>query len=812
MFDETQYRISFNRLTQRDPFAYQVRVARLLVDHKNVLLRAPTGAGKTWAVIVPFLANVWDHKPNRLIYALPLRTLAQGVYQQARWAAGQLGLPTTRVLDETGREESPPFVTLQTGEQPDDPFFNRGRIIVTTYDQVLSGLLENPYGLSMGLHNINAAAVAGALVVFDEFHLMPPDKAFLTAAAGMHLFRDLCQSVWMTATATEALQQVLRDALAAESVPNNQAEWQTLLQSLPSVTKVRRDIVMKQHPLTPTTVLDHHENRSIVLFNQVRRAQDFFEILRKEISARRLSVEVILLHSRFFRGDRQDKESKLRALFARGVRADAILVATQVVEAGVDISCEHLHTEICPANSLIERAGRCARFEGENGLVHVYPLPQDSRAWLPYGDENRESETLSATRALLENCGLTTLNPTVVDEWVQMVHQAEDSLALRQGWPSRLIECLRCIESIAVNRQQGGVARFIRGDNDDQVRLLISQESSLPQTPGRREGLSVRRTAIFRLLKGSEQPAGWFWDTTEEEPRWKPLTCPHDITGTYVICLKPAVAAYSHEIGLRIGEAGTVQSPDRAEPPRPGALPLRREPWKAHALRVAAEAQRRLEREDLIGVGLLRWGLELRYGLDASAVEQAVRACGLLHDLGKLQTGWQTWAEAYQRAKDPCYQHNVPLAHTDFDPKSAEDWAVQRSLSLHRPPHSAASAYYGAAFLARLLDQAPAGDRACIASACASAILGHHGGWWSTVGELIPAVGEELSKTVGPCLTSLEWSKLVQHTDKKGPMDRLLSLTTSGENLRRWWPLVAYLTRTLRLSDQRATSEAAVNE
>jgi len=503
---------------------------------------------------------------------------------------------------------------------------------------------------------------------------------------------------------------------------------------------------------------------------------------------------------------------KLRALFASGVRANAILVATQVVEAGVDISCENLHTEICPANSLIQRAGRCARFEGEKGVVHVYPLPKDERAWLPYGDENRESETLSATRTLLETCGLTTLNPTVVEEWVQKVHQAEDMQALRQGWSSRLIECLRCIESVAVHRQESGVARFIRGDNEDQVRLLISEEASLPQTPGQREGLSVRRKGIFRLLKGPVQPAGWFWDTSDEEPKWKPLRCPQDITGTYVICLKPAVAAYDQQIGLRIGDAGTVQSPDRAEPQRPGALALRREPWKGHALRVAAEAQRRLEEEDLIAVGLLRWGLKHRYGLDVSAVEHAVRACGLLHDLGKLQTGWQTWAETYQRAKDPCYQHNVPLAHTDFDPKSEEDWSVQRSLSLHRPPHSAASAYYGAAYLARLLDRTPAEARECIASACASAILGHHGGWWSAVGELIPAVGKELSKALGLGLTPLEWSKLVRHTDKKGALDRLLSLTMSGENLQSWWPLVAYLTRVLRLSDQRATSEAAVNE
>ena len=73
-----------------------------------------------------------------------------------------IGKPLEPVI-EGKRETEHPFVTLQTGEQPDDPFFDRGHIIVTTYDQVLSGLLCGPYGLSNRLHNVNAAAIAGAL-------------------------------------------------------------------------------------------------------------------------------------------------------------------------------------------------------------------------------------------------------------------------------------------------------------------------------------------------------------------------------------------------------------------------------------------------------------------------------------------------------------------------------------------------------------------------------------------------------------------------------------------------------------------------
>jgi len=39
-------------------------------------------------------------------------------------------------------------ITTQTGEQPADPFFTLGDVIVTTYDQVLSVCSARPYGLS----------------------------------------------------------------------------------------------------------------------------------------------------------------------------------------------------------------------------------------------------------------------------------------------------------------------------------------------------------------------------------------------------------------------------------------------------------------------------------------------------------------------------------------------------------------------------------------------------------------------------------------------------------------------------------------
>ena len=101
---------------------------------------------------------------------------------------------------------------------------------------------------------------------------------------------------------------------------------------------------------------------------------------------RNSNTPIRLLHARFFKQDRQSKESELQDLLGPRAKGPAILIATQVIEAGMDISCDHLHTELCPMNSLVQRAGRCARFPHETGIVHVYNLPDEPNSWLPYGN------------------------------------------------------------------------------------------------------------------------------------------------------------------------------------------------------------------------------------------------------------------------------------------------------------------------------------------------------------------------------------------------------------------------------------------
>ncbi|HHV78327.1 MAG TPA: DEAD/DEAH box helicase [Firmicutes bacterium] len=125
MFEQGSFCEFFSRLTGFQPYPYQVETARMLYEEHNVILRAPTGAGETLSVLAPFLFGRKTLGLSRLIYALPLRSLAHGVFAEAKSLAEKIGL-------------LPRSVTIQTGDNPDDPFFDTGTMIITHMTLLLS--------------------------------------------------------------------------------------------------------------------------------------------------------------------------------------------------------------------------------------------------------------------------------------------------------------------------------------------------------------------------------------------------------------------------------------------------------------------------------------------------------------------------------------------------------------------------------------------------------------------------------------------------------------------------------------------------
>jgi CRISPR-associated endonuclease/helicase Cas3 len=101
---------------------------------------------------------------------------------------------------------------------------------------------------------------------------------------------------------------------------------------------------------------------TLVVVNQVRRAQDLYAALDARGAA---GAPLALVHSRFRPADRAAIQARALAPGFHG-----ILVATQAIEAGVDLSARTLFTELAAWPALVQRFGRCNR-RGEHARAEA---------------------------------------------------------------------------------------------------------------------------------------------------------------------------------------------------------------------------------------------------------------------------------------------------------------------------------------------------------------------------------------------------------------------------------------------------------
>ncbi len=711
-------------------YPFQERVYDFLSAGRSVILQAPTGAGKTRAALYPFL-RAWEYGddfPRKCVYSVPLRVLANQFWEEYERRTINFGF--TRPL----------HVTIQTGARPEDPRLE-GSLIFTTVDQTLSNFLNIPYALSLSQGNLNAGAVLSSYLVFDELHLFDANTTLPTTLHLLRMLRGVVPFLVMTATLSEEMVRALAKELDAEPMvlPPGEAA------AIPSQRKVRRMHVVEAE-LTAQAVLGKHQYRSVAICNTVDRAQALFEDLRCLADA---EVEVRLLHSRFLPADREAIETWLRREFSKEkdlhTVESAILVATQVVEVGLDITSQALHTELAPAASIVQRAGRCARYKGEEGDVYVYRLPVDNEGrprYAPYlgvqkGICDKTWEALAARSGDVFDFGV---ELAVVNH----AHGEADRQILEGLRVKRFYIADRIAQTIEA--QERGAARELIRAVDSRTVIVHSDPTSI-ENPWAYEGFGIFRGSLFGAyedleLLADELDEDWVLMTADPLPeeeasrertvwRWRHIMDKEDLKGALIVAVNPRLVNYSPETGFRLGVPGNGewQSPPRERKRRRRDFaPYRRETFQEHVARMLRvyehPFQERPSPAEELAYAARR--LEEKYGWPEGTLDRLARLVIALHDLGKLDLRWQEWAHRWQeevsvlRGEDFTIPDDYLAAHTDYDEQDENEKALNRNLRHMRPNHAAQSA---AAAMDWLLDQTA--DQS-LARAALTAIVRHH--------------------------------------------------------------------------------------
>jgi CRISPR-associated endonuclease/helicase Cas3 len=300
--------------------------------------------------------------------------------------------------------------------------------------------------------------------------------------------------------------------------------------------------------------------RTIVVVNTVGRACKLFDALKGAGEGRNakskggkkkrdksdaltapagLEPKVVLLHSRFRSVDRQ---RHVEDALADPEGAGTIVVSTQVIEAGVDVSATTLFTELAPWASLVQRFGRCNRKGEEEEAAAVRWIDLPDRKPEDFASPYSLPELESAREELikLDNVGLRCLPSVELPfEHGQVIRRKD------------LIDLFDTTPDLAGNDID--IDRFVREVDDTDVRVFWRtwpQEEGKappPDAPApRREELCPAPVGEFRDFARKNAGKVWRWDFLDR--RWEAVGRDRIAPGQ-VFLVRADAGGYSPECG-----------------------------------------------------------------------------------------------------------------------------------------------------------------------------------------------------------------------------------------------------------------------
>lgn len=330
-------------------------------------LTAPTGAGKTLAMLAFALRHAATHGLRRIVMVIPYLSIIE------QTAAVYRDLFTPHFGPEYVLEHH----SLASGEHDREDDAEHARLlaqnwdaplIVTTSVQMLESLFAARPAACRKLHRL-----AESIVLFDEVQSLPEDLAVPTLAALSHLSARY-RSTIVFSTATQPAFDHLDAAARAIGSPGWQPR-EIVADRFAMFGQTRRVHVHWPSSNETTTLPALAEKLAaneqvLCVVNLKRHARELVDALRAggTDAVYHLSTAMCPAH-------RQACLAEVRQRLDDGIPCR--LISTQCIEAGVDVDFPRVYRAFAPLEAVAQAAGRCNR-NGRRGISDVYVfLPDD---------------------------------------------------------------------------------------------------------------------------------------------------------------------------------------------------------------------------------------------------------------------------------------------------------------------------------------------------------------------------------------------------------------------------------------------------
>jgi CRISPR-associated endonuclease/helicase Cas3 len=598
----------------RKPWEWQGNLAAQ--PPTNVLIRISTGLGKTLGVLAAWVWHRIIHEddawPRRLVWCLPMRVLVEQTHKQVEKSLEGLGVLWEGMGDHKGKVG----VHLLMGGADGGEWSlypEHYAVLIGTQDMLLSRAMNRGYGaprarwpMEFGLLNQDC------LWVMDEVQLM---DVGLATSAQLQAFRDEdavagrsmrpCSTWWMSATLQADWLRKSPDTKALSlGLPEIRIPpWARVGHLWDDVAKPCVKVEIKNAGELADLVATRHieagrgaAGPTLVVVNTVDHAAGLVKALTGE---RRLKgTDVRLVHSRFRPAERVTWRDEFLNRDACAPHTDRIIVATQVIEAGVDLSAGLLITELAPWASLVQRFGRCARWGGTANVIVVDFGHKDDHAAAPY----RKDELDAAREAL---ASLPDVAPLQLEEFEEShlellprLYPYEPMHLLLRNEVDELFDTTPDLSGADVD-----ISRFIRSGEERDLQVFwvdvpVGEGPLADLKPARealcavpflraRDWLFGNKTATAKTPRPKKGMRAWVWDWQDGD--WRRAEC-RDLYPGQTVLVAAVCGGYDRALGWSAKSTDAVvvvppvpDKPAVAADSKENGEPLSAYPWKTIA-------------------------------------------------------------------------------------------------------------------------------------------------------------------------------------------------------------------------------------
>ena len=320
-------------------------------------LNVPTGGGKTLSSLRYALAHAAKYDKSRIIFTAPLLTILE---QNAAVMRDYLNDDDiilehhSNVIQESHDSEEYDLHELMT-ERWNAP------VIITTMVQLLNTLFSGKTSCIRRFH-----ALSDCVLVIDEVQTVPPRMLTLFNLT-MNFLAEVCGATIVLCSATQPCFENVTHPITGkleQLIPYNPELWSVFQRTNISYAG---EMHLKEMPDFIAEKMRETDSMLVVCNTRKEAGFIYRQMKNSEIECFHLSAAMCIAH-------RKDTLSQVEQSIAANKRGGkkVLCVATQLIEAGVDISFGCVVRIVAGMDNAVQAAGRCNRNGELSGLAPVY--------------------------------------------------------------------------------------------------------------------------------------------------------------------------------------------------------------------------------------------------------------------------------------------------------------------------------------------------------------------------------------------------------------------------------------------------------